>query len=583
VELSIESTGAKTVTFRGGKEKGKIKLLVDGVAINNTYRGSMYHYLDFPAELVDRIEVIRGPGSVLYGSNAINGVINIVTKNQTASEGTALFAAIGSYNLQKAGFARTDTIGSASLGIDGYYRRTDKALDAGSDKSGYKGETDEALQDYTLGLFAHNEHWQLGVRTKKSNEGFAYGPGNYLERRTDRDGLTSQTTTAELQYKHPLAEYDLVSKLGYKSYLQAFDTRYLPDAIVSLLPASAFGGAGLGDLIYRSEYLETGAYLDLSLQGSPFEGNDLIVGLYADKTEVVQHDLKIYRENDPATGYLSQNLLLGKTDRTVTALYLQESVALGEKADITAGIRLDHYSDYGDSLSPRLAAVYRLNEKQNLKAMYSRAFRAPSWVELYGSIPTFSIGNPDLEAETSDTVEIGFVHKKDIDNLLRFNLFYTNVNDIIYRQGGTYIQDGVSHFYGSELELRARIGLYTTLIATLSTVDGLDKDDEAVADIANQTAGLRLSHKFKNRVVSGTALKYVSSVKRAPSDPRNDLAGYATLDQTFSYRFANGMGVSASVKNLLDADVRYPAPVNTYPDDYPREGRTFWLKAFWEI
>jgi iron complex outermembrane receptor protein len=175
------------------------------------------------------------------------------------------------------------------------------------------------------------------------------------------------------------------------------------------------------------------------------------------------------------------------------------------------------------------------------------------------------------------------VHKKDIDNLLRFNLFYTNVNDIIYRQGGTYIQDGVSHFYGSELELRARIGLYTTLIATLSTVDGLDKDDEAVADIANQTAGLRLSHKFKNRVVSGTALKYVSSVKRAPSDPRNDLAGYATLDQTFSYRFANGMGVSASVKNLLDADVRYPAPVNTYPDDYPREGRTFWLKAFWEI
>ena len=72
-------------------------------------------------------------------------------------------------------------------------------------------------------------------------------------------------------------------------------------------------------------------------------------------------------------------------------------------------------------------------------------------------------------------------------------------------------------------------------------------------------------------------------------DPRNDLEGYAILNQTFSYRYQNGLFLSFSIKNLLDSDVRYPAPYDfsndryTYEDDYPREGRTFWLKVAWEI
>ena len=81
VQLKRETSGVPVVVFRGVTQKGEVKLMVDGVTINNSYRGSIYHYLDFPIEMVERIEVIRGAGSVLYGSGAISGVVNIITKN----------------------------------------------------------------------------------------------------------------------------------------------------------------------------------------------------------------------------------------------------------------------------------------------------------------------------------------------------------------------------------------------------------------------------------------------------------------------------------------------------------------------
>lgn len=580
VELTIESTGAKTVIFRGGREKGKIKLLVDGIAVNNAYRGSMYHYLNFPVELVDRIEVIRGPGSVLYGSNAINGVINIVTKNQNTIKSMSVFGSSATYGQNKAGFSHVDTLGDMTLSLDGYYQTGDKAIDSGPDKSGYEDKTDEALKDYSVGLLCQNGFWKFTARTKNSNEGFAYGPGNYLERKDDLNGLVNKTDTAELLYQRPLGSSDLTAKIGYKDYRQDFETRYLPDSIVSFYPK--YGGAGVGDLIYKAVYQEEGNYLDISLNSTPVDKHNLITGIYADRTDVTRNKLNSYREFDPATKYIGDHLLEEK-ERTVTALYLQDSFTASDAMDITAGVRWDSYSDYGSSVSPRFAAVYRLDEKRNLKAMYSRAFRAPSWVELYADLANFSIGNPDLKAETSDTFEVGLVSKEDIDNLIRFNLFYTNINDVIYRRGTNYVQDGTSHFYGGELEYRERIALYTTLTVTLSETEGLDKDDEAIADIANQTAGLRISHKFKNRIVSGTNVQYVSTRKRITSDTRDDLAGYTTVNQTFSYHYANGMALSFTAKNLTDADVVYPAAPNSYPDDYPREGRTFWIKASWEI
>ena len=103
VQLKKESSGVPIVTFRGVTQKSEVKLMVDGVTINNSYRGSIYYYLDFPIEMIKRIEVIRGAGSILYGSGAISGVINIITNSADKSAKNNVFISTGTYSDYKGG------------------------------------------------------------------------------------------------------------------------------------------------------------------------------------------------------------------------------------------------------------------------------------------------------------------------------------------------------------------------------------------------------------------------------------------------------------------------------------------------
>lgn len=566
VELSMEPSGAKQVIFRGIKEKGKIKLLIDGVPVNNTYRGSMYHYLDFSADLIDRIEMIRGPGSVLYGSNAINAVINIVTKGGSELARSGVYAAAGSYDQHQLGATFSHKSDTINLSVDAYGQEGDQQIKAGPDASGYSGKTYEAFDDYSAGIAVNNETWNFLARTKNTTLGTAYGTANYLEQDVHRPGIRNTTHFAELTYKKTVGIHDLLFKAGTNHYEQYVDSTFRP------IP----GGT---DLVYGLDYAESGLYMDATATSALSADHTLVYGLHFDYTEALKEKLF---SNIP--GITSPTMVKPDISRTVTAAYVQSSYTAGDSLDILAGVRGDHFSDFGDALSPRLAAVYAVNNETNIKAMYSRAFRAPSWIELYGSVPNFTVGDPTLTAETADTVELGIVTKKDINNLVRLNFFYTNVNDIIYRNSSRiYTQQGTSHFYGGELEYKKRLGLETTTTFNLSHTDGMDKESNAVSDIANNTANLRLSHKFESRIASGSSIKYVSERKRVDGDTRDNLSGYTTLDQTFSYRFANGMVLSFTAKNLADADVVYPAAPNSYPDDYPREGRTFWVKASWEI
>ncbi|WOE72298.1 TonB-dependent receptor plug domain-containing protein [Hydrogenimonas thermophila] len=82
IEISMSNSGIKQIVMRGVKSpyRDKIKLMIDGVEVNNDFYDNQYYYLNFPVDLIDRIEIIRGPGSVLYGENAFIGVIDVITK-----------------------------------------------------------------------------------------------------------------------------------------------------------------------------------------------------------------------------------------------------------------------------------------------------------------------------------------------------------------------------------------------------------------------------------------------------------------------------------------------------------------------
>lgn len=570
VELSMEASGAKQVIFRGVKEKGKVKLLVDGVVINNTYRGSMYYYLDFPIEMVERIEVIRGPGSVLYGSNAISGVISIITKNSKKESANRIFATASTATRYMGGAQASYNLDEkTNLKIDGYYQKNDIHVDAGADKAGVESDSDEDLKDYSIGINLNIDKMKLLARYKHSQNGVAFGLGNYAVPEND-EGFININAFAQVAYEDSInADINYKATLGIGTYNQKVDTRFLKHPVN-------------GDVIYDGDYKESNYYGEFLLNSSTFKNNTLTIGSRYEYANSQKTTLSTYFKESGDTFIPVEDIIKPDRSRNIFSLYIDDSISLSEDIDLIAGLRWDNYSDFGDAFTPRLGLIWRTDSNLNLKMLYSRSFRAPSWIELYATVPNISIGNPQLDAEIADTVELGAVYRPSSENTIRFNIYATQIDNLIVRESGIYQQHGKDKYFGGEAEWLAALNSSSDLKMGLSYVDAIDQENIALPDIANFLANMTFLYDFNLGITSGTVMKYVSSRKRMDGDTRDDLDGYFLFDQTFTYQY-DSLSISASVKNIFDEKYKYPAVANTYSDDYPRLGRSGLISAKWEF
>lgn len=565
VQLSMESSGVPVVIFRGVTQKGEVKLMIDGVSINNAYRGSIYYYLDFPIELIERIEVIRGPGSVLYGSNAISGVINVVTKNSDDSENSSLFASAGSFNSYRAGGHIAHNLENVHLSLDAYYQNGNKHIYGGPDKAEHYGKSDQSLEDYSIGLHLKSGAFELMSRLKNSTAGMAFGVGNYFESQNDLGGNQNQSLFAKIKYTALLDNSnELEAALTYNQYSSQVETRFAPlsDDV---------------DVLYFSDYQERSQELDLTLHNNSLNDHAIILGAEYKNIDATKTALNV--QNHPQLD--PDNLIKPDVSRQIYSLFINDQFTLSQNSNIVAGIRYDNYSDYGGSLSPRLALVHKYSNSIHFKAMYSRSFRAPSWIELYAEIPGVSKGNEHLKAETSDTLEVGLIHKSS-KHTLRLNAFISQIDNMIYKEGVNYVQNSSNNLYGAELEWQHIFSTDTSMDIIGSYVDVEDKNSHTTPNYANILTTASLSHLFAFNIQSYSSLHYTSSINRAQSDIRNDMDATVTFDQSFSYT-ADTVTLVASVKNLFNEELFYAAFPNTYVNDYPAAGRTVTFKMLWSF
>jgi len=218
VQLSREISGVPIVAFRGMMQKGEVKLMIDGVTINNTYRGSIYYYFSFPMELIERIEVIRGSNSILYGSGAISGVINVITKNSQSNLPNTLFISTGSNDNNLGGFLYSTQLNDIQFSIDSYYHNDKKMI---TNPNGISGNSDRHLKDYSFGVNIHDEHFGFLGRIKSEERGNAYGVFGVYDTSKDSEDNTNNSYFGELSYKNSIALDSKISfLLGYNSYEQ---------------------------------------------------------------------------------------------------------------------------------------------------------------------------------------------------------------------------------------------------------------------------------------------------------------------------------------------------------------------------
>ena len=544
VQLKREASGVPVVVFRGVSQKGEVKLMIDGLSINNTYRGSIYHFLDFPIEMVERIEVIRGAGSVLYGSGAISGVINIITKSANDEDTNSVFVSGGSSDYYKGGAIVSSQIAGIKIAIDAYYQEKQKIIES----------TDRAFEDYSVGLKISDEHFAFITRVKKITNGNAYGVIDVYDTDRDKYDNTNDSLFAQISYNNDIGRDSNIELLaGYSQYGQKITSR----------------SATYGDV--DSSYHENSYYAQADFKSTILQNNELLLGTRFESAKAIDSQWKWATPN-PA---LPQYNVTPNLTRDTSSLYLNDKYSLSSDLDISAGLRYDHYSDFGDAFTPTVGAVYRVTNKWRLKALYAQAYRAPSWVEL--------TSNSDLKAETSNSLEAGVVYKEDQTSVVRLNVYKTRINDLITKNR-SYSQTEYADFMGTEFEFMFTPNNQLELNFFASYVQAKDQNGEDLADVANTLATLSSVYEFDLGITAGGLFKYIGSSKRSnnPAETRDSAQSSIIVDGTLSYEFKD-ITASFILKDIFDKGTYYALPTSATNNDFYDGGRTVLLKASWDF
>jgi iron complex outermembrane receptor protein len=581
-------------------------MLLNGVPTTTMFTGSKGNvWGGFPLESIARIEIIRGPGSALYGADAYAGVINIITKTATDTPGTEFGARASSFNTKDAWVQHGGKLGTVDVAAylrvgstDGFKQTvTQTATGKIAGISTPPGPVNTGYDAIDGSVNFGYDKWRLSGGYKlRDNVGTGAGVASAL----DPVGKTrSERITADLSWIDPNVSQDLGVGL-VASYLQYNDTVVTP--FVLYPPGVNFGkGAFPNGVIGAPEKWERDFRFSPFATYSGFKNHQLRVGMGHD-------DLNLYKTEDHANFTLSpaptplgsvidvsnnaNATFMFPHRRTVNYFYAQDEWNYVKDWTLTAGVRHDQFSDFGGTTNPRLALVWDASYDLTAKLLYGQAFRAPAFVEEYSINNPVQQGNPNLRAETNRTLEEAFSWQARKDTQINLNFFHYEMNNIIRlvpnvapAVGATYQNTGKQHGNGMELEAVWDASRSVRLTGNYSYQKSID-------ETTNQDAGyaphnhiyLRGDWRFAGGWLTSTQIDRVADRMRAPGDTRPPVPDYTTVDMT-ARTTRDKIEYAASVRNLFNATVLEPslAPGTAIPYDLPQAPRSVWLQLSYKL
>jgi len=261
--------------------------------------------------------------------------------------------------------------------------------------------------------------------------------------------------------------------------------------------------------------------------------------------------------------------------------FVQDAWDFAPDWTLTAGLRYDHYSDFGDTINPRLALVWQTSYRLTSKLLYGRSFRAPSFAEQFNINNPVALGNPDLDPEIIDTYEVAFDYSASHNLKLSMNLFYYEMDDIIRFAPTTANNTGKQTGHGLEMEANWNVTNKLSIYGNYAYQSSEDKDTNSdAADAPQQQLYLRANYDISPMWSINSQLNHVRDRQRAASDLRPDISNYTTIDLTLRAKGLNpDIELALSARNLLDETVKEPSEApGSIPDDLPLAGRAFFVE-----
>ena len=567
--------------LRPGDYNTRVLLLVDGHRVNESVYDSFYIGQDalVDVDLIERIEVIRGPSSSIYGSSAFFGVINIITRRGREINGTEVSVEGGTGDTYKGRFSGGKKFenGIEWLASGSYY------VSDGMDRI-YYPEFDQRISPSPL---ATNNGVARGLDTEQALNVFSsvsygeltlQGALNYREKKVptasygtlfnDDEKTTDYRGYVDLKYDHAFTDnVRLMARVFYDDY------RYYGEYPYNY----ADPGDPVARVLYKDEAIGQFAGTEWQLDARFLDRHTLVLGgEYRENFHLHQFNYDDY-DNAPRFYYLRDD-----SSSRVLGVFAQGEVVIVTNLALTAGVRYDHYFEsFGGTLNPRAGLIYNPWEGGTLKALYGQAYRAPNAYEQFYS--SAQRARPQLDPEKIRTYEL--VYEQYFARRYRVGIsgYYYEVDDLIDQRLASSTEiyfDNLAgvRALGVEFEAEAKLdcGLMARGSYAVQRAENSETGDELTSSPGHLAKFNLAVPLYKQNIFAGFELQYQSE---AATLRRRHAEDFVVANFTlFSRELIKGLEFSGSVYNLFDTKYGYPGAGDHLQDVLQQSGRSFRIK-----
>ncbi|MGI9284249.1 MAG: TonB-dependent receptor domain-containing protein [Pseudomonadales bacterium] len=511
--------GASTSLFLRGNQSGHSLFLVDGIRVGSATLGStsLQH---FNVDLIDRIEIVRGPKSSLYGSDAIGGVINIITRKGSNAVPLSIEAGYGTDNTQE------------------------QTLVSGFDANGHNVNLVLGYQ-YTKGT----DNTESADRTNGDDDAYRNTSValNYRFQPSDNvgAGVSYQTNKAEVEYDTECTETTFFADVECSPFSKDEGTALSGDIFAKPFEAwrtSLRVGHSIDDSQNRADEID----LDTTFSGGDFKTTKQEATWQNDISFATNQlvTLGVEYVKDKVSGTTNYDV----DSRDNTALFAQLQLAFAP-VDVLLGARNDDNEQFGSETTFDAGLGFALTDNLRLNASYGQGFKAPTFNDLY--FPDF--GNPDLVPEESDNYDLELrgnfessefsvaLYHNDLENLIQFNSAI-----------GAADQTAEARIKGIEASVSTLYHGWQFAI----TANVLDTEDKATAENLPRIPEKTLHFDVDKDFGSFSLGLSVHAESSRFDDPGNTdkLRGFATVDLRTAYAISDRWQLKLKLDNIFDRD-----------------------------
>lgn len=501
--------GSATVRIRGAASEQTL-VLIDGVPVNDpSSPGGGFNFAFADTENIERIEILKGPQSTLWGTDAIGGVVSITTKHPEDGLGGSAFGEFGSFNTFRGGAALESgsEAGDFRLALSGI---TTDGISKADENNGnteddpFESLTASAKGGLNLGPDIRLAATALWSQSDLDFDGFVFGAqGNVSD--ADQGSETEEFST-NVSLEAPLfnGKLENLVVLGYSEISRGFFANGAPS--------------------FDAE----GERLSFRYQGT----------------------LELDDQNVLAFGAEREETTSSGDDVSIDGVFALYEVKPSEQLTLTGGLRLDDHETFGSETTGRVAAAYNPNSQVTLRASWGQGFKAPTLFQLSGG--GFAPPNPGLKPETSEAFDVGVDWRMANGSAeVSFTVFQADIRDLISFASTGYFNEAEVDTQGIELSGRIDINDWMSLSASYGYTDATDTAGDSLIRIPEHSGDVTLSVNPDGPFSGAVLVRYNGE---EPNSNGTTLDGWTRVDVTGGYELNENVELFGRIENLFDEE-----------------------------